>query len=87
MYLQILRMELKETGTTKGERERPKATWRRTVEWERNEAIWKIWNVAKAAARKRECWSENMSACYISTQISCSNLQPWTNCVGKCAKT
>ena len=41
-------------------RGRPKTTWRRTVERERNKAGWKSWNVAKAAARSRECWSENM---------------------------
>ena len=43
-------------------RGRPKTTWRRTVERERNKAGWKSWNVAKAAARNRECWSENVSA-------------------------
>ena len=29
---------------------------------ERNRAGWKSWNVAKATARDRECWSENVSA-------------------------
>ena len=43
-------------------RERPKITWIRTVERERNKAGWKSWNVDKAAARNRECWSENVSA-------------------------
>ena len=46
--------------TPKGRRARgrPKTTWRRTVERERNKAGWKSWNVAKAAARDRGCWSE-----------------------------
>ena len=35
-------------------RGRPKTTWRRTVEKERDKAGWKSWNVAKAAARNRE---------------------------------
>ena len=50
---------------------RPKTTWRRTVERERNKAGWKSWNVAKAAARNRECWSENVSAlcAYWRTEI------------------
>ena len=43
-------------------RGRPKTTWRRTVERERNKAGWKNWNVAKAAARDRKCWSNNVSA-------------------------
>ena len=43
-------------------RGRPKTTWIRTVERERNKAGWKSWNVDKAAARNRECWSENVSA-------------------------
>lgn len=43
-------------------RGRPKTTWIRTVERERNKEGWKSWNVDKAAARNRECWSENVSA-------------------------
>ena len=43
-------------------RGRPKTIWRRTADRERNKAGWKSWNVAKAAARDRECWSENVSA-------------------------
>ena len=45
---------------------RPKTTWRRTAEKERNMAGWKSWNqswnVAKAAADNRECWAGNLSA-------------------------
>jgi len=41
-------------------RQRPKTTWRRTVERERNKATWKIWNVTKVAAQNRDCCSENV---------------------------
>ena len=41
---------------------RPKITWKRTVERERNKAGWKSWNVAKTAVQERECWSEDVSA-------------------------
>ena len=43
------------------ERGRPKTTWNELLR-ERNKAGWKSWNVAKAAARDRECWFENVSA-------------------------
>ena len=43
-------------------RGRPKTTWRRTVEKERNKAGWKSWEVAKAVAWNRECWLENVTA-------------------------
>ena len=43
-------------------RGRPKTTWRRTVEKERDKAGWKKWNVAKAAARNRECWAKSVTA-------------------------
>ena len=43
-------------------RGRPKTTWRRTVEKEKNKAGWKSWEVAKAVARNRECWSESVMA-------------------------
>ena len=36
---------------------RPKTTWRRTVEIERNKAEWKSWEVARAVAHDRKCWS------------------------------
>ena len=45
-------------------RGRPKTTWRRTVERETKKAGWKSWNVAKAAARNKECWSENVLVSY-----------------------
>ena len=38
-------------------RGRPKTNWRRTVEKERNKAGWKSWEVAKAVAPDRKCWS------------------------------
>ena len=34
-------------------RERPKTTWRRTIERERNKAGWKSWKVAKASATEQ----------------------------------
>ena len=37
-------------------RGRPKTTWRRTVEKERNKAGWKSWEVAKAVAQDRNCY-------------------------------
>ena len=43
-------------------RGRPKTTWRRTVEKERDKAGWKSWNVAKSAARNRECWAKSVTA-------------------------
>ena len=50
--------------TPKGRRARgrPKTTWRRTVEKERNKAGWKSWEVVKAVAQNRECWSESVTA-------------------------
>ena len=41
---------------------RAKTTWRGTFERERNKAGWKSWNVAKAVARDKDCWSEKVSA-------------------------
>ncbi|KAL9969965.1 hypothetical protein ACROYT_G022258 [Oculina patagonica] len=43
-------------------RGRPRTTWRRTVEEERNKAGWASWEVDKAVARNRECWSESVTA-------------------------
>ena len=43
-------------------RGRPKTTWRRTVEKERNKAGWKSREVAKAVAQDRNCWSDSMKA-------------------------
>ena len=36
-------------------RGRPKTTWRRTAEKERNKAGWKSWEIAKAVAQDRKC--------------------------------
>ena len=43
-------------------RGRSKTTWKRTVEKEQNKAGWKSWEVAKAVAQNRKCWSDNMEA-------------------------
>ena len=43
-------------------RGRPKLTWRRTVEKEQNKAGWKSWEVAKAVAQDRKCWSDSVEA-------------------------
>ena len=43
-------------------RGRPKTTWRRTVEKERNVAGWTSWNIARAAARDRLGWSQSVEA-------------------------
>ena len=43
-------------------RGRPKTTWRRTVEKERNKAGWKSWEVAKAFAQDRKSWSDSVEA-------------------------
>ena len=50
--------------TTEGRRARgrPKTTWRRTVKKERNKAGWKSWEVAKAVAQGRKCWSDSVEA-------------------------
>ena len=39
-------------------RGRPKTTWRRTVEKDG----WKSWEVAKAVAQDRKCWSDSVEA-------------------------
>ena len=41
---------------------RPKTTWRRTVEKERNALGWKSWGVAKPIARDRVHWRRNLTA-------------------------
>ena len=43
-------------------RGRPKTTWRRTVEKERNKAGWKSREEAKAVAQDRNCWPDSMKA-------------------------
>ena len=43
-------------------RGRPRTTWRRTVEKERDKAGWKSWNVAKAAAQNTEYWAKSVTA-------------------------
>ena len=43
-------------------RGRPKTTWRRTVEKEREKAGWRSWNVARAEARNREDWQMSTTA-------------------------
>ena len=40
-------------------RGRPKTTWRRTVEKERDKPGWKSWNAAKAAAKQRVLGKEH----------------------------
>ena len=41
---------------------RPKTTWRRTVEKERNDFGWQSWNEAKLVARDRANWRDNTAA-------------------------
>ena len=41
---------------------RPKTTWRRTVEKERNELRWKTWNVARGHASDRKQWKMSVEA-------------------------
>ena len=41
-------------------RGRPKTTWRKTVEQERNKAGWKSWEVAKSVAQDRKRWSASL---------------------------
>ena len=43
-------------------RGRPKTTWGRTVEKERNSAGWTSWNVARVVARDRKKWNESVAA-------------------------
>ena len=43
-------------------RGRPKTTWQRTVEKERNTAGWISWNATKIAARDRSKWKECITA-------------------------
>ena len=44
-------------------------TWRRTVEKERNKAGWKGWEVAKAVAQDRRCWSDSWWRHYAPTGV------------------
>ena len=46
----------------KGRRGRRKATWRRTVEKEREEAGWKSWNEVRIVAADREKWKRSVKA-------------------------
>ena len=46
----------------KQKRERPKKTWRRTVEKERNEIGWGSWEEARMAATNRERWRKSVNA-------------------------
>lgn len=41
---------------------RPKTTWRRTVEKERNRAGWTSWNQARTIAKDRDVWREQVEA-------------------------
>ena len=50
--------------TPEGKRRRgkPKTTWRRRVEKERNSAGWRTWDEARAAAANRENWRHSVEA-------------------------
>ena len=41
---------------------RPKTTWRRTVEKERQEGGWKSWSEVRTAAADREKWKHSVEA-------------------------
>jgi hypothetical protein len=43
-------------------RGRPKTTWRRTVEKEREESGWRSWAEARVAAADRDGWSRSVDA-------------------------
>ena len=43
-------------------RGRPKTTWRRTIEKERNTAGWSSWNATKIAARDHNKWKDSVTA-------------------------
>ena len=43
-------------------RGRPKTTWRRTTERERNQQGWTSWNVARTAAKDRKGWKSSVEA-------------------------
>ena len=43
-------------------RGRPKTTWRRTTERERNQQEWTSWNVARTAAKDRKGWKSSVEA-------------------------
>ena len=45
-----------------GRRGRPKTTWRRTVENERQEAGWRSWEEVQTAATNREEWKSSVKA-------------------------
>ena len=46
----------------KRRRGRPKTTWRRTVEKEKQEAGWKSWEEVRTAATNREEWKSSVKA-------------------------
>ena len=41
---------------------RPKTTWRRTVEKERENLGWRSWNEARAIAKDRDKWKKSVEA-------------------------
>jgi len=51
---------LRWTQEGKRPRGKPKVTWRRTVEVERDRAGWRTWNEAKIVARDREVWKDSV---------------------------
>jgi len=46
----------------KRRRGRPKTTWRGTVEKERQEAGWRLWEEVRAAATNQEEWKRSVKA-------------------------
>ena len=46
----------------KRNRGRPKTTWRRTVEKERDRQAWNTWAIAREAANNRQQWREDVRA-------------------------
>ena len=46
----------------KQKRGRPKTTWRRTVEKERNEIGWRSWEEVRMAAANRDKWRKSVKA-------------------------
>ena len=52
------------TPEGKRRRGRPKTTWCRTVEKERNSAGWRTWDEARAAAANGENWRHSVEANY-----------------------
>ena len=48
-------------------RGRPKTTWRRTTDKERNQQGWTRWNMTRTTAQNRKEWAVSVEALYVTS--------------------